>query len=178
MLRTHAILCPAGVEHSVVACELVVTSKRLTSHGWSFSEKPKSMFSQKHFELDTASRHTCSRPKRRARDCAPRLAPRMKLQRRARDCAPRLAPCMKLQRFKQLSVQMHAAQAVTGYGRNTSRAPRRQCFGALRLVTDSAHLKQSAETMLRHHPLPWGELLLSVCDWDFFSESAFGQLGF
>ena len=149
MLRTHAILCPAGVEHSVVACELVVTSKRLTSHGWSFSEKPKSMFSQKHFELDTASRHTCSRPKRRARDCAPRLAPRMKLQRRARDCAPRLAPCMKLQRrardcaprlapcmklqrFKQLSVQMHAAQAVTGYGRNTSRAPRRQCFGALR----------------------------------------------
>ena len=161
MLRTHAILCPAGVEHSVVACELVVTSKRLTSHGWSFSEKPKSMFSQKHFELDTASRHTCSRPKRRAR-----------------DCAPRLAPCMKLQRFKQLSVQMHAAQAVTGYGRNTSRAPRRQCFGSLRLVPDFAHLKQSAETMLRHHPLPWGELLLSVCDWDFFYESAFGQLGF
>jgi hypothetical protein len=95
-----------------------------------------------------------------------------------RDCAPRLAPCMKLQRFKQLSVQMHAAQAVTGYGRNTSRAPRRQCFGALRLVPDFANLKQSAETMLRHHPLPWGELLLSVCDWDFFSESAFGQLGF
>ena len=37
----------------------------------------------------------------------------------------RMLLAMNLQQLKHLSVQMHAARPVTGYGRNTSRAPRR-----------------------------------------------------